>query len=101
MAKRFGRQLTRAQLRPDWDSENHKVMREVIRAKFAENDDLASALLQTGTAILIEGNNWGDTYWGMMETSPCVWIGENHLGKILMAERDRLRSKDLTPRRLT
>jgi predicted NAD-dependent protein-ADP-ribosyltransferase YbiA (DUF1768 family) len=34
---------------------------------------------------LIEGNWWGDTYWGV-----CNGVGENHLGKLLMKIRDYL-----------
>ena len=35
---------------------------------------------------LIEGNWWGDTYWGV-----CNGVGENHLGKLLMKIREELK----------
>ena len=35
--------------------------------------------------MLIEGNEWGDTFWGT-----CDGIGENHLGKILMRIRNEM-----------
>jgi hypothetical protein len=38
---------------------------------------------------LVEGNRWGDQFWGVdLRTG----LGENHLGKILMKVRDELRS---------
>lgn len=42
----------------------------------------------TGDAELIEGNNWGDTFWGV-----CNGRGENMLGKLLMEIRDYLRAQ--------
>jgi hypothetical protein len=36
--------------------------------------------------ILIEGNTWGDTFWGV-----CNGVGENNLGKTLMNVREILR----------
>ena len=44
-------------------------------------------LVATGDAIVIEGNTWRDTYWGVdLKTGE----GENHLGKILMRVRSEL-----------
>ena len=37
---------------------------------------------ETGNAYLIEGNTWGDIYWGMSNN-----FGENKLGIILMKIR--------------
>ena len=39
---------------------------------------------------LIEGNTWGDTFFGMIKDSQGKWTGENNLGKILMQIRDEL-----------
>ena len=44
-------------------------------------------LLATGEEYLVEGNTWGDKYWGV-----CGGIGLNHLGKLLMQVRDELES---------
>ena len=48
---------------------------------------LEPLLLATGDAELIEGNNWGDTYWGK-----CNGQGLNRLGILLMQIRDYIRS---------
>ena len=84
-AKRLGR---RADLRPDWEDVKGDVMRSVLQAKFAV-PELRDALLATGDAELVEGNDWGDTYWGV-----CRGRGRNRLGQILMQVRDDLRVRD-------
>ena len=82
-AKSYGRQCP---LRDDWDEERDDVMLEVVRAKFAQHNDLRTRLLETGDAELIEGNHWGDTYWGQVQGH-----GQNKLGKILMRVREETR----------
>lgn len=79
-AKRLGR---RVKLRPDWEAVKDQVMCQVVQAKFTQNPDLMAKLKATGDAVLIEGNTWGDRYWGM-----CGGTGQNKLGRILMALRD-------------
>lgn len=81
-AKRMGRRVT---LRPDWEEIKDKVMLYGIRQKF-RNPELAALLLATGNEVLVEGNYWGDTYWGVDVNKG----GENHLGKILMQVRIEL-----------
>lgn len=76
----------RAKLRPDWDQVKIGIMEELVRRKFTDHPALKHLLLQTGDAELIEGNYWGDTFWGV-----CDGRGENHLGKVLMKIRDELR----------
>lgn len=82
-AKKLGR---RAPLRPDWDDVKIQVMLELLRTKFSD-PELAQMLLDTGDAELIEGNWWGDRFWGVSKGS-----GENHLGRLLMQVRDELRA---------
>lgn len=84
-AKKLGR---RVKLRPDWENVKDKVMKEVVTAKFTQNKDLQKILLDTGDQILVEGNTWGDTYWGKVNGH-----GINQLGKILMEVRASLRSQ--------
>lgn len=77
-AKRRGRQV---ELRPDWEKVKVDVMRKLLRQKF-DNIDLRVALLNTRPHHLIEGNHWGDTFWGV-----CDGNGENMLGTLLMEIR--------------
>lgn len=79
--KRFCRTIT---LREDWEEVKFGVMLDLVRQKFYI-EPLKSKLLETGDAELIEGNTWGDTYWGV-----CRGKGQNNLGKILMQVRSEL-----------
>lgn len=74
IAKKMGREI---KLRPDWELLKLLYMTTLIENKFFPDSQLASMLLATGDDELVEGNNWGDTYWGV-----CRGKGENHLGKI-------------------
>ena len=40
----------------------------------------------------MEGNTWHDVYWGV---DLCTGEGENHLGKILMAQRQEFKENGL------
>ena len=80
----MGRQV---QLRPDWEQVKDGIMEEIVHAKFFQIEPFARKLVATGNAELIEGNTWGDTYWGVdLHTMQ----GQNKLGKILMKIRDEL-----------
>ena len=85
-AKFFGQKVT---LRDDWECVKIAVMSELVLQKFAAWPKLRKKLLATGNAELIEGNHWGDTFWGV-----CKGKGHNNLGKILMDVRDILSDKD-------
>jgi ribA/ribD-fused uncharacterized protein len=63
------------------------IMKSLLRQKFYPGGALANMLLATGDQELVEGNEWGDTFWGV-----CGGIGENNLGKLLMNIRDELQS---------
>ena len=80
----------RVQLRPDWEEVKVGLMEEIVRAKFTQNPELAAKLLATGDKVLVEGNHWGDTYWGV---DTHTGQGENRLGKILMEIREELKGK--------
>ena len=79
--KRVGRSI---KLRPDWDSVKIFIMKCIVEAKFEQNPELMKMLQETRPHDLIEGNNWGDRFWG---ESP-LGNGRNELGKILMSVRD-------------
>jgi hypothetical protein len=78
-AKRAGKNLT---LRPDWEEIKIPIMRELLIKKFSDRE-LLHRLRQTKSRELLEGNHWGDTFWGI-----CRGQGENHLGKLLMEIRE-------------
>lgn len=81
-AKRQGKKLT---LRSDWKKIKVDIMHDLVYKKFSTNSILRTMLLNTGTKHLIEGNDWGDKFWGMVDGE-----GQNHLGKILMQVRYEL-----------
>lgn len=82
-AKKYGRTL---KLREDWDAIKLGVMRYGLKKKFLQ-PKFKELLLATGDKELIEGNTWGDTFWGV-----CNGVGENHLGKLLMEIREQLKN---------
>lgn len=77
-AKQFGKKI---ELRPDWDDVKLDIMEELLRKKFSQ-PYFRDLLSLTCDDLLIEGNNWNDTYWGV-----CRGVGKNHLGKLLMKIR--------------
>lgn len=81
-AKRLGKKVI---LRDQWDTLKLRVMTDLVAQKF-KNLDLKNRLLATGDEDIIEGNWWGDTFWGV-----CKGTGTNHLGKILMDLRKDLK----------
>ena len=80
-----------APLREGWADIRLEVMRQLCWQKF-RNPLLRQALLATGAAELIEGNTWGDKFWGV-----CEGVGENNLGLILMNIRERVRERTPDP----
>ena len=81
-AKQLGRRVA---LRPDWDDVRLEVMRAIIAEKFRSGGPLADRLLATGSAVVIEGNTWDDRFWGV---DAHTGHGHNHLGHILMDQRE-------------
>lgn len=82
-AKHYGAKLD---LPPGWDDRRLGVMRRLLADKFAPGSPLADKLIATGDAVLVEGNTWGDRFWGVDGT------GENQLGRLLMERRAQLQS---------
>ena len=85
-AKRIGRLV---QLREDWEDRKLDIMEKALIQKF-QILRLREKLLATGNEKLVEGNFWNDTYWGI-----CKGEGENHLGKLLMNIREKIRDGEL------
>lgn len=82
IAKKLGRVAT---LREDWEDVKDSVMLTLLRMKFSIRE-FGDKLLATGDAELIEGNWWGDRYWGKVNGE-----GMNMLGRMLMQVRDELK----------
>lgn len=82
-AKKYGKKVP---LRKDWEQVKDECMYKCLVEKFTQHKDLGQKLLDTGDALLVEGNTWGDRYWGV-----CRGKGENHLGILLMMVREDLR----------
>jgi len=81
-AKRMGRMIP---IDPKiWGGVKVQVMREVSHIKYIDALDLRELLKATNPMYIQEGNNWGDTFWGVdLKTG----LGKNVLGRILMNER--------------
>ena len=82
-AKRLGK---KCKIRKDWDRIKIPVMRDAIAWKFSLGSEFAWLLLNTGDAILEEGNTWGDIFWGV-----CDGEGQNNLGILLIQRRQFIR----------
>jgi ribA/ribD-fused uncharacterized protein len=79
LAKKAGKVI---RLREDWEDAKLGIMKELVAQKF-QNPELRAMLDLTAGYELVEGNWWGDTYWGV-----CRGEGLNYLGNILMQIRD-------------
>jgi hypothetical protein len=84
-AKKLGKTVI---IRDDWGNVKKYIMYAGVLEKFKQNRYLLDKLRATGDAQLIEGNWWGDEYWGFSFKSN---RGANWLGKILMYVRDKLK----------
>lgn len=82
IAKREGYKV---KLRENWEDIKIDVMYQIVLAKFSQNEFLKQKLIATGREWLKEGNTWGDRTWGTVDG-----IGNNYLGKVLMAVRSVL-----------
>lgn len=90
--KRLGQQFI---LRPDWEDVKIFVMYELLCLKFdTYGPPINSATIETQQLLdthphdLMEGNNWGDEFWGVTQNG-----GQNWLGRLLQLRRDELRWK--------
>ena len=75
---------------PGWSRMKFDRMRNVLRAKFSQHDDLRELLLSTDDARLIESattDNEVNRLWGEVNG-----IGKNMLGKLLMEVREDFRA---------
>ena len=85
-AKRLGKHVP---IDGHWEKVKLRVMLSLLWSKFSD-PELKEKLLSTGNKKLVEGNNWGDTFWGV-----CEGKGSNHLGNLLMQVRRELARNEL------
>jgi ribA/ribD-fused uncharacterized protein len=74
---------------PNWSKIKFERMRQVLRAKFSQHEDLRLLLLSTDDARIVESANVDNAVnrtWGEVNGR-----GLNMLGKMLMELRDELR----------
>jgi ribA/ribD-fused uncharacterized protein len=71
-------------MRSDWDTLKNPLMYSLLIEKFRQ-PELRELLMDTDGMELIEGNQWGDTYWGVSGG-----IGANTLGRMLMQLRSEI-----------
>lgn len=76
-----------------WAEHRLDLVTKINYAKFSQNAGMALALIETGTATLVEASPV-DTIWGIgmddkhpTVTDPSTWRGTNLLGHALMAVR--------------
>lgn len=85
--KKKSRHLT---LVDNWNDIKVDVMRTCLELKFTQ-EPFKTWLLETGDIHLQEGNTWGDTFWGVDETTG---EGQNMLGQLIMEIRRQIQSTD-------
>jgi len=74
----------KADIVPNWEKKKEQVMLDLLRIKFSI-PFLAEQLIATHPHELVEGNWWGDIWWGI-----CQGVGQNKLGKLLMKVRKEI-----------
>ena len=79
-----------------WENEKEQHMKDILRAKYEQHDDIKQKLLATGDRPLIEATN--NPFWGAgahltsKEITEGTWRGKNTLGLLLQDLRRTLRS---------
>jgi len=88
VVKRMGKKV---KMREDWNVIRLDVMRMLVDLKF-QDETLSEKLIETGDAMLVEGNHWHDNYWGACSCERCSSKErDNYLGMILMEKREQLK----------
>lgn len=91
-AKNFWNETENTHPTHNWKIIRLTIMEKLISQKFSFDNEvmLIRFLTDTKNNKLVEGNDWGDIFWGMVKDEKMIWQGENNLGKILMDHRKRL-----------
>ena len=91
LMKRIGGQVQTCE---HWEQIKLQVMEDILTAKFSQIKELYYSLLNTRPLELIEATL--DEFWGANAILGSIaleegcWVGQNHLGKILMKVRNNL-----------
>lgn len=97
-AFRLGQRLSHERTQQEiaaWHGRSLDIMRQVVHAKFSQNSDLKELLLATGNAYLVEHPPRGrDGFWGDNGDGS----GHNHLGEIVMQQRQLMGGIGPVPR---
>ncbi len=90
-AKKFGRTLVPSAA---FEASKLVLMEDLLYQKFA-TPQYAELLLATNDAVLVEGNNWHDCFWGVCTGCEhgCSAVGLNHLGRLLTEVRAELAAR--------
>ena len=90
--KKIGKRI-KNYVKEDWERAAKGIMKRGVTAKFQQNKDLKTFLINTGTRKI--GESTLDTYWGtgigLNKSDTLItdkWCGENNMGFILMDVRD-------------
>ena len=83
-AAKYGRRRD-LPLRQDWEQVKDDMMRQGVRAKFRQHEDIRRLLIDTGNAVLVE-HTANDNYWADGGDGS----GKNMLGQLLMQLRQEL-----------
>lgn len=76
-------------LNKNWGQHKLLVMNKCLEQKFNQ-EPFKTLLLNTGDEQIVEGNWWGDEFWGVnLQTGE----GQNMLGKMIMDIRDKISEK--------
>lgn len=70
-------------------TEKIDTMYKLLLQKFSK-EPFKTKLLATGNQEIMEGNCWGDTFWGV-----CCGEGANHLGKLIMDIRKQRQEQEV------
>lgn len=100
-AKRLGRQVRKFNPK-EWDSVSKEYMFQGNYAKFTQHKNLKEELLSTEDKKFCESSPF-DYHWGIgldafhaSKIDESEWPGENWLGEVLMAVRDKIREENKT-----
>lgn len=76
-------------IKDNWEDIKINVMFECLIKKF-EQEPFRTKLIETGDKFIMEGNWWGDEFWGVNLKNN---KGKNYLGKLITTIRNNLKNE--------